>query len=242
MQRLLRRAAIVSLLCWVDGSAFASAPNPPASAGGGGKGRKLKAAALAPAARAPETDKYKLGIGVGLFNLFLPQPALQATYFFFKGRFEAGVQLGYLSLPLSNFQAQSLYEGADLKYLPAGGPLYFGVAYGMRSLSLTTSAPITVNGDETQVAWRRDASQSVIIPRIGWVKVGADGTGTTLSVGYLLPLGTNFSITPSPESVPGFPADRFEAERAQKGDDVKKYTNVGYPHIELSYFWYLGPF
>ena len=202
------------------------------------KSRKNPLSPQGGAAVSSMTNKRRFGIGIGLFNLFLPQPALQASYFI-HNKVQAGIQLGYLTLPFSTFSAQASYMGGDIKYLPSGIPFFFGLAAGVRTVAIMTTATTSVNNVDTQVSWKRAVRQTVIIPRLGWVKIGPGGTGTTLSLGYLLPMNTDFSITADPDGVPGFPADQFAAEREQKGNDLKKYTNVGLPHLELSYFWYL---
>ena len=207
------------------------------------KGRERKGAkgpgvtALLPSS----TDKYDLGIGLGFFNLFLPQPALQVSYLY-KSKLQLGLQLGYITLPFNTFNGQSTHLGGDVKFLPFGSSFYVGIAAGMRTVTISTEAPITVSGTSQDIAWRREAHQSVVIPRVGWVKIGADGTGTTVSLGYLIPMQTSFKVHANPDGVPGLPKEAFEAEREKKGNDVKKYTNIGYPHIEFSYFWYLDLF
>ena len=183
---------------------------------------------------------YDFGLGVGFFNLFLPQPAAQATYIH-KSRLYIGTQIGYLTIPLSKFSAQSTYLGIDAKYLlfPKGS-FYVGAALGQRNMTIGTISTITINDTETEVIWTRKANQLLLIPRAGWIQMNKNGFGSTISLGLVIPAKTNFSVSSDPTSVPGLTQEDYNAELISKGKDVSGVTNIPLPHIELSFFWYLN--
>ena len=183
---------------------------------------------------------YDFGLGVGFFNLFLPQPAAQATYIH-KGRLYVGTQFGYLTIPLSKFSAQSSYIGIDAKYLlfPKGS-FYVGAALGQRNMTIGTISTVTINDTETEVIWTRKANQLLLIPRVGWIQMNKNGFGSTSSQGLVIPAKTNFSVSSDPTSVPGLTQEDYDAELISKGKDVSSVTNIPLPHVELSFFWYLN--
>ncbi|MCX6104332.1 MAG: hypothetical protein NTY08_00680 [Proteobacteria bacterium] len=183
---------------------------------------------------------YDFGLGVGFFNLFLPLPAAQATYIH-KNRLYVGTQVGYLTIPLSKFSAQSTYIGIDAKYLlfPKGS-FYVGAALGQRNMTIGTISTVTINDTETEVIWTRKASQILLIPRVGWIQMNKHGFGSTISLGLVLPAKTNFSVSSDPTTVPGLTQEDYDAELISKGKDVSAVTNIPLPHVELSFFWYLN--
>lgn len=181
---------------------------------------------------------HRYGVGVGLFNVFLPQTAAQVAYIY-KGKLMAGLQLGYLTIPLTEFSAQSVYIGIDGKFYPMQGSSFFvGGAVGKRDLTIKTRSTVTINEDVTEIFWTRKASQTLITPRVGWQALGKGNFGTAISLGLTLPLGTTFSVASDPTAVPGLTEQEYADEKVRKGKDVSTFTNKPMPHMELSFFWY----
>ncbi|MBM4251353.1 MAG: hypothetical protein FJ146_05245 [Deltaproteobacteria bacterium] len=200
---------------------------------------------FAPLVDAPSSDLpsssmklHSFGAGVGLFSVFLPQTAAQVAYIY-KGKLMAGLQLGYLTIPLTEFSAQSIYIGVDGKFYPVQGASFFvGGAVGKRDLTIKTRSTVTINDDVTEIFWTRKASQTLITPRVGWQALGKGNFGTAISLGLTLPLGTAFSVASDPTAVPGLTEQEYADEKVRKGNDVLTFTSKPMPHMELSFFWY----
>ncbi|MEN9834347.1 MAG: hypothetical protein RL011_540 [Pseudomonadota bacterium] len=185
-----------------------------------------------------QTKLHSFGVGVGLFNVFLPQTAAQVAYIY-KSKLMAGLQLGYLTIPLTEFSGESTYIGVDGKYYPVQGSSFFvGGAVGKRDLIIKTRSTVTINEDVTEIFWTRKASQTLLTPRVGWQTLGKGNFGTAISLGLTLPLGTSFSVESAPTAVPGLTDQEYVEEKERKGKDVSTFTNKPMPHMELSFFWY----
>ena len=181
---------------------------------------------------------HRFGVGVGLFNVFLPQTAVQVAYVY-KNKAMAGFQLGFLTIPLTEFSAQSTYVGVDGKFFPlAGSSLFVGGAIGKRDLTIKTRSTVTINDDVTEVFWTRKSSQTLLTPRFGWQALNKGNFGTAVSLGLTLPMGSTFNVSSAPTSVPGLTEDEYIQEKERKGKDVSTFTSKPMPHMELSFFWY----
>ena len=175
-----------------------------------------------------------LAIGIGMFSLYLPQPSLQVT----KGyrRFVGGLEMGYVLLPFGEFRGTGSYFGGDVKYMITP-PFYGGVGYGFRNIVVATKADFSVNGVPYEVEWTRHASQTILTPKIGWLSPLSGSTSISFATGLLMPLNSTVTIEGNPSSIEGLPEEEYEAEKAQKLEDVSKVVTSITILLELKFYW-----
>ncbi len=215
---MARRAAIYLVLALVSPTALA------------------KVAAKVPAKQASTPqDQFDVGLGGGLLIAFPPMVTLQSSWRVNR-MFNAGIEAGYLNVPVEQFEGRSSYVGVDGKVAFSSYGTFAGLSVGRRTFDIVTKNALYVGGIENDVTWTRHVSQEIVYPKLGWMHLGKTGHAFVFAAGVVVPVATSFSMEHDPKFIQGgLSSSDLAVEEENRADDVKKVTNANIPSIELKY-------
>ncbi len=189
-------------------------------------------------AAAAKTEKKAVerdvGVGGGIFTVYPPMITIDGGWRLSKWA-ALGLNAGYLTVPIEEFKGSSTYVGLEGKYFFAGGNWHAALALGRRTFDITTANEVTVGERTTEVEWRRQVTQQIVYPQVGWMSWSKGGDSLIVSGGLVVPFGTTFSIEHDPEVIPGLTQANLDAEEDERSEDVKAVTNRAWPSLELKY-------